>query len=473
MNEDESIDEEYLMSTSQLDYQATAEKTIPELRGHWLLGHLQDFQTDTLALLKRLSALPDPVTKVRFGPRTVYVLSDLDAIHEKLVKRAKVIVRGGKSNVIMTRTMGKGILTADGDSWFRNRRMVQPMFHATRIGNYADIMVEHAVEAIHDLTQGDDGTVHDMHQRLNQLTLGVVTASVFSNSAAEHADFVGETIDRLQHNAIAEIRSFVSLPEWVRTPRRTELAQYSAQLRAIVMGVIRKRRQEGVQHHDLLDMLIAARDEDTGEGMSDEQICDEVITIYLAGYDTTALTLTWTFYLLAQHPEVLEKLRAELNTVLDNGRRLPTLADLPQLTYAEMVIKETMRVRPPAYINTRKAIEDVEIAGYTIPAGSMVLSSIYGIHHRDDLWGDPDTYRPERFADNAEAEWHKVQYMPFSTGPHVCIGNRFAMMEAVLVLATLVSRMTFALADPDFVLEPIPLITLNCGELPMRLRRVQ
>lgn len=454
------------MTTSQMNMQTQAKKAVPALKGHWLLGHLQEFQSDTLALLTDLSALPDPVTKVRFGPRTIYVLSDLDAIHEKLVKRAKSIVRGGKTNAIMRRTMGAGIVTTEGDTWFRNRRMMQPMFHVKRISNYADIMVSHAVGAVDDLA---DGKIHDAHKRLNQLTLGVVTESVFSNSAAEHADFVGEAIDVLQQKAVEEIRAFVNLPEWLRTPRRAELAQYSAQLRDIVMTAIAVRRQDGGGQGDLLDMLMEARDEDTGEGMTDEQICDEVITIYLAGYDTTSLTLTWTLYLLAKNPDVMRNLRTEVDAVLDGGQRLPTLEDLHQLTYTEMVIKETMRMRPAVYVNTRVAIEDVEIAGYTIPTDSLVLSSIYGIHHREDLWGDPENYRPERFADNAEANWHKMQYIPFSTGPHVCIGNRFAMMEAVLVLATLISRADFELEHTDFILEPIPLITLNCGALPMRV----
>lgn len=436
----------------------------PLVAGEWPLGHLREFQSDVLGLLTRLSNDPAPVKRFRLGPREFYFVRDLDLIHEYLVRRADVIQRGGAVRSILKRTMGDGILVSDGAFWLRQRRMLQPAFHATQIANYADVMVKHALDL---LTEVSDGQVHDVHRLLNRLTLGVVTESVFSKNEAAKADLIGTTIDALQVGAVAELQSLVRLPEWVSTPARQINARRSATLRQIIQEAVDERRASGESHSDLLDMLLAARDEDTGEAMNDTQIVDEVITIYLAGYDTTALTLTWTLYLLTQYPAVLATLQAEVDAVL--GDRLPGLSDLPQLRYTEMVVKETLRHYPAAYFSSRMAYADVVLGDYLIPEGSTVMSSIYGTHHRADLWDAPFEYRPERFADNAEAHWHKAQFMPFSIGPHVCIGNRFAMMEAVLVLATLVRRGRFELAEPGFKLTPEPRITLSCGPLPMRV----
>lgn len=269
----------------------------------------------------------------------------------------------------------------------------------------------------------------------------------------------------LQESAIGELRAPVSVPEWIPLPSRKRNNAYSRRLRTIIMELIQKRCESGESQGDLLDMLLVARDEKSGHGMTDEPICDEVITIFLAGYDTTSLALSWTFFNLIHNPTVEAKLHYELDTVLD--RRQPTLEDLRNLPYTEMVFKETSRHQPSAYFQTRYVYSDVKLGDMLVPKGSTVMFSSYATHHRDDLWDEPFVYRPERFADNAEADWHPFKYFPFSHGPHVCIGKRFAMMEGVLVLATIARQATIRLADPNYVVKPVPRITFQMSDFPI------
>lgn len=428
----------------------------------WLLGSAAEFQADPLAFLVRLAHEDAPITRFRLGPKVFFFIKDLDLMQEVKIKRKDVFQRGGDTQRILRRTMGDGILVSDGQPWLVQRRMIQPAFHARQIAQYADLMVRHAEALLDEVKPGE---VYDLRQNMNRLTLGIVTEAMFSTDGASKADLVGQTIDALQEGAISELRSPISLPEWFPLPSRRRNQERSQTLRQIIMEIINKRRESGESTGDLLDMLLNARDEETGRGMSDEQICDEVITIFLAGYDTTSLSLSWTFNHLRQNPDVERKLHEEVDSVL-NGRR-PTLEDLRRLPYTEMIVKETLREKPAAYFQTRYAYADAELAGVHIPKGSNIMLSSYATHHREDLWDEPYAYRPERFANNAEAGWHKFKYFPFGRGSHICIGNRFAMMEEVLVLATLAQRVKIRLADPNHVVKPEPRITLQMNRFPV------
>ncbi len=431
---------------------------------NWLLGSALDFQRDPLAFLLSLATEGGPITRFRLGPKVIYFIKDLDLIHEVNLKQTDVIQRGGDVQKILRRTMGNGILVSDGQPWLVHRRMMQPAFHAKQIANYAELMVRHT-EAV--LSQLQPDNVYDLRQYLNRLTLGIVSEAMFSTDGASQADLVGETIDALQEGAIGELRSPITLPEWLPVPSRSRNNARSQTLRGIIMELVQARRTSGISKPDLLGMLLSAHDEETGATMTDEQICDEVITIFLAGYDTTALTLSWTFYHLINNPSVEVKLHQELDTVL--GGRRPTVDDIRNLPYTEMVIKETLRHTPPAYFQTRHTYADVELGGVKIPQDSAIMFSAYATHHRADLWEEPFAYRPERFADNAEADWHKFKYFPFSYGPHICIGNRFAMMEGVLALATIAQQINIRLADPSHIVKSMPRITLQMSEFPVKV----
>jgi len=435
-----------------------------ELQENWLLGSASAFQEDRLGFLAQLAAEGGPVTRFRVGPKIFYFVKDLDLMHEVMVKRTNDFQRGGTIRKILRRTMGEGILVSDGKPWLRQRRMMQPAFHVRQIASYADLMVDHALDVVEQLQPGQ---THELRQHMNRLTLGIVTEAMFTADGASKSDVVGDLIDTLQEGAINELQFPLDLPEWFPLPSRVENNKRSQKLRDIIMDIIHARRASNERQDDLLDMLLDARDEETGEGMSDEQVCDEVITIFLAGYDTTALTLLWAFYNLVHNPQVEQKFYDEVDSVL--GKRRATLEDLRRLPYTEMIIKETLRLYPPAYFQSRHVYEDTELGGVSIPRHSSVVLSSYATHRRPDLWEDAEAFRPERFADNAEASWHKFKYFPFSHGPHICIGNRFAMMEGVLALATLAQHRQIRLADPSFEIVPQPRVTLQVDEFPVEV----
>ncbi len=350
--------------------------------------------------------------------------------------------------------LGNGLLTSEGDFWKRQRRIAQPAFHRSRIASFAQTMVRAASDAAARL-EARKGEVIDVHEEMMRLTLRIVGETLLGHDPSEEASEVGSALSFLI-SMVAERTSrllFFGRPI-LPTPENFRILRSLKTLTDVVERIIAERRKK--PGDDLLSMLMEAKDETTGESMDDRQLRDEAMTVFLAGHETTANALTWTFLLLSRYPAALRELRAELATVL--GGRAPAMEDLPKLRFNRMVIEESMRLYPPAWIIARSANGADEIGGYEIPAGSIVFVSPWIVHRHPKLWDDPEGFDPHRFS--SEKALPKGAYFPFGGGPRLCIGNSFAMMEAELVLATLAQRVKFEL-QPGHRVVPDPGITLR------------
>ena len=361
--------------------------------------------------------------------------------------------------------VGEGLLTSEGDFWRRQRRLAQPAFHRQRIQTFAEQMTTLTSQML--ARWGEHRVADkplDVAAEMMRLTLGIVSQALFSTDVSAEADEVGQAMaDGLEH-INHRSRHPLSLPGWVPTPRNRRFAQAIHTLDAIVFKIIEERRHDEKDHHeekdhgDLLAMLLQARDEETGEGMTNRQLRDEVMTFILAGHETTAITLTWAWYLLSKHPHVEQRLRAELDAVLSG--RTPTFEDLPQLTYTRMVVEEALRLYPPAWSVSRNTIGEDEICGYHIPANSVISVSPYTIHRHPEFWDNPEGFDPERFTPDQAAKRPRYAYFPFGGGQRQCIGNEFALMEAQLVLAQVAQQYQLQLI-PGLSVQPDPIFTLR------------
>jgi len=365
---------------------------------------------------------------------------------------------------------GNGLFTNDGESWLHQRRLMQPSFHHKRLAGFGTIMTE-ATLAMLERWQGAGSQHLDILQEMMRLTQRVVGLALFNIDLSNEVDTVGRAFSMLL--PLLSKYTFVPFPPlWVPTPRNCRLQAGLKTLNDVVYGIIAERRKRAADPDrdtgDLLSMLLTARDEETGEGMSDQQVRDEVMTLLLAGHETTSLALTWTWYLLSQHPEVEHRLHAELETVLSG--QIPTVDHLNDLPYTRMVIQEALRLYPPAFGITRHAVADDEIGGYPVPANSVIFLSPYYTHRHPTFWEDPEQFDPERFTPERSVGRPRFAYFPFGGGPHQCIGNAFAMMEAQLVLATVAQRYHLRLV-PDHPVEPQVLFTVRPRYgLPMTLQ---
>lgn len=407
-----------------------------------------------------------PVKVTMFGSDTV-VFSGPEALQDILVKQASVFIKDSgytDRQRGLARFVGDGLLTSTGDHWKRQRKLIQPAFHATHIRGYAETMVALTQARLDE--QWEDATQLDIANEMMHITMQIVARTVLDANVDHDVERIGAAME-----AINRFSSGMSLlPTWVPTPTELAARQALQTLDEIIYGLIRERRQsQNLQEAtDLLSILLQSEYED-GSRMSDEQIRDEITTLILAGHETTANTLNWTWMLLSQNPDVEEKLHEELDSVL--AGRAPTLADLKQLPYTEMVIKESMRLYPPAWSVGRVATEDTEVTGYAIKAGTIVVLSFAYEHRSPEHWAQPDRFWPERFS--PEKEIPRYAYMPFGGGPRVCIGNSFAMMEAQLLLATIAQAYSLRLPTGHEVI-PVPQITVYPKDgLPMQVRQRQ
>ncbi len=411
-------------------------------------------QQNRLGFLIDVAQTYGDIVHFHTGLRHIYLLNHPDTIHTVLVEQADKFYKTRPFKRALGQFIGQGLLAIDGELHRRERRLAQPAFHHKRIEAYADIMVEHTLQVIN---QWHEGQRYSIDQEMMKITLGIVAKTLFNAEVAGDAETVGRSMTILQDAVTRYFRSLVHLPQWLPTPQNRREQQAIAALDRIILNIINQRRSSGEDKGDLLSMLLLAADED-GSQMSIQQVRDEVISLFVAGHETTANTLTWTWYLLGQHPDVLTKLWAEVDTVL-NGRN-PTLQDLTRLTYTAMVIHETLRLYPPAWVITREAIAPVEVGGYTLQPGNVVVTSPYITHRHPRYFPDPEQFRPERFAEGWEKTIPRFAYFPFSGGPRICIGQSFALMEATLILATIARQYQLELV-PDQQIGLDPLVTLR------------
>lgn len=425
----------------------------PGPKGHFLVGHLPEINRDPLKFLSKCAREYGDLVCWQFGPFPAFLANHPDLIEQVLVTQYPNFV---KSSVYRRglRVVGNGLLTSEGDFWQRQRRLVQPAFHQERVVAYGKVMVDYTQQLI---DQWRDGEIRDIHQDMMLLTEEIVSKTLFDVDIKDEAEGVQAAL-----NAVMDFNSNLAnqyfLPGWVPTPSNLRYQRAIEQLDAIVYRIIDQRRASGKDTGDLLSLLLQVRDESDGTGMSDRQVRDEAMTLFLAGHETTANAMTWTWFLLAQHPEVEAKLQEELKTVL--GDRAPTVADLRQLPYTERVVLESMRLYPPVWGMSRRAVEDCVLGGYEVKAGTTVFINQWAMHRDPRFFENPEVFHPDRWADNFIKKLPTFAYFPFGGGSRICIGKAFAMMEASLLLAAIAQKFRLTL-QPEYPVVVQPSLTLR------------
>ncbi|MFO0878215.1 MAG: cytochrome P450 [Gemmataceae bacterium] len=434
----------------------------PSPPGRFLLGHLGELRKDVLSFYARVAREQGDVALVRFGLKPVYVLSHPEAIEEVLTSRNFIKHYALRMN---RRLLGNGLLSSEGDFWKRQRRLIQPAFLRERVNRYADTMVAYS-ERWAGVWR--DGEVRNIHADMRQLTMEIAARTLFGADVEGQGPIVAQALLDVMESFSSRLFSVLRLPESFPTPSNIRAWRAVKRLDAILYGLIRDRRAEGTQE-DLLSILLHARNEDDGTGMSDKQLRDEAMTLFLAGHETTALALTYTLWLLGQHPEIQERIRAEVRQAAGDG---PLEAShFPRLSLTEGVVNEGMRLYPPAYAVGRQAVEPCEVAGYRIPAGGTLLMLQWVVHRDARWWPDPLRFNPDRWANNLARRLPNLCFFPFGGGPRTCIGNHFAMIESVLVLAVLLRHWRIEAVTPQLQFRP-RLTLAPASPVEVRLHRI-
>jgi cytochrome P450 len=428
----------------------------------WRLLHAPDGWLD---FLTQCTQEYGDIVSFRFLGVPVCLINDPAAVEQVLTTDHQNFTKSLDYRAL-SRVLGNGLLTSEGALWKRQRRLVQPAFYRERILSYGGIMTSYATRM---LESWQDGEVRDIHRDMMRVTLEITARSLFNVDMASEAGTIAKSLTVVM-GEMPKLTGFAFLPDWLPIPGLDGFRRALADLDRVVYGIIRDRRATGQRRGDLLDMLLEARDEN-GAGMPDLQLRDEIMTILLAGHETTANTLAWTLYLLAQHPEVQSCLEAEVREVLRG--RTPEAAGLHQLQYTQLVLMESQRLYPPAWAIGRKAIRPVEVLGYRLPAGTNVVVSQWVMHRDARYYPDPQRFDPNRWRDEipGRRSLPKFAYLPFGAGPRVCVGASLALTESALVLATLMQHFRFSLASAEPV-EAFPSVTLRPKHgLPLRVER--
>lgn len=431
-------------------------RTIPTIRRNRLIGTYQAIFGHRIKLLTaHIRACDADVSRMQMGPRDLILINSPESIQDVLVDHAADFHRGPGMKLYMRPVLGQGLLTSDDEYHRHQRKLVAPAFQHRRVAAYADVMAQYA-----ELGQQAwrDGAKVDIAREMMKITLGIVGKTLFDADLLSEADKIGDSITISMEYAIRQLRTPIHIPLHWNTPGNRRARQAIARLNETVFRMIADRRASGEDKGDLLSMLLLAQHEDDGSHLTDDQVRDEAMNLFLAGHETTANATAWAWYLLAQHPEIYNKMQAEIDAAL--GGRLPAFTDLPNLPYTLQVFKEAMRLYPPAYIIIRQAIRDTTVCGYPIPNGALLAVCPYIMHRKPEYFPEPEQFLPERFTLEFEKSLPRYAYMPFGGGAHVCIGNQFALMEGHLLLAALAQRVTFRLVPGQHITTQ-PLITLR------------
>ncbi|MCU0698112.1 MAG: cytochrome P450 [Myxococcaceae bacterium] len=441
--------------------------TLPVRKETLTLHNLRAMGADGPAFFLDTAQRLGPDFRVGLGPITLTVLSSPATLQQVLQKQAKVWGRGSAIDGVRP-LLGNGLPMSDPPLWLTQRRTMQPAFHRSHAPVWADVVREATTPTLEALTPGERVETKRLMMRI---TRDVIVRAMFSQSLGADPRPIDEAFEVVEDFIATIAVNPLSLPLWVPTPLHRRFQAASAFLHARMQALIDERRAQAAPPMDLLTMLLKATDPDTGTGMTDAQLRDELMNIFFAGHETTANLLTWTVALLPRHPAVLARLRAEVDAAV--GVRAITADDVPKLSYAAATLREVLRLAPPAWMFVRQALEDTELAGQPAPKGTTVTISPYATHHLASNWAEPDAFRPERFLDETSidaAAW-KYRYLPFGAGPHVCIGNHFALLEATVVLALLLQRFEWTLLD-EGPLEPKIGATLSVkGGVPVTFTR--
>jgi cytochrome P450 len=426
-----------------------------------ILGALVGPGRDPLAMFQGFARRYGDITRFKLGAERCYLLNHPSYIKDVLVTHQRNFTKS-RGLERARKLLGDGLLTAEGQTHLRHRRLLQPAFHRDRIAGYAQVMIDYAVRTTE---RWPDGATLDISKEMMRVTLAIAGKTLFDTDIESEADEVGvavtDVLESFWLNLLPGADFLEKLP--IPTLRRAQASR--RRLDALIYRMIDERRRSGHDHGDLLSMLIAAQDEDTAP-LSNQEVRDEAITILLAGHETTANALTWTLYLLTQNPDAADKLNTELTRVLSGAA--PTPADYPRLVYTRKVLTESMRLYPPAWVIGRRAIAEYRVADYVFPPRSMVFMSPYVMHRDTRFYAEAERFNPDRWTPAFESALPRFAYFPFGGGARQCIGEQFAWMEGVLVLATIASRWQLTL-DPSQRIVPQPLVTLR-SRYGMRMR---
>lgn len=428
----------------------------PGPKGRIVVGALLSLRKRPLEFLTEAARKFGDVVYMKMGRVQLYMLSHPDLIEQVLITDNRNFVKPWLLREAAD-VLGNGLLTSDGELWMRQRRLMQPAFHRSRILNHAAVMTRRTERMMEEWR---DGRELDIHDQMMKLTLDIVAETLFGAEVEDRHAEVGHALElSLQRfvDQLSPLRFLNRLP----LPRNIRFRRAVRKLDAIIYSVIDARRKDpDADRNDLLSLLLHAHDDQEGDegGMSDRQLRDEAVTLFLAGHETTAIALSWTWYLLASAPDVEERLHAELDEVI--GDRLPTPEDLPRLRYTEMVLRESMRLYPPAWRIGREVAQECEVGGYRLPLKAQILICQWIVHRDPRFFADPDSFRPERWEEEGVESLPRFAYFPFGGGGRRCIGDYFAQMEGVLVLATIARRYRIELTGRPAA-EPFPTITLR------------
>ncbi|PTL76986.1 cytochrome P450 [Vitiosangium sp. GDMCC 1.1324] len=437
-------------------------------RGLPLIGVARDARKDVLGFLMRTVAEHGPVVQYRFGPGRAYLVTHPDGLKYVLQDNSKNYTKDHFSYSMVRRVVGDGLLTSQGETWLKQRRLAQPAFHRARIAAMAEQMVRATAEfSEHWAESQRTGAPRHAVRDMMALTLRIVGEALLGTDVRAETEVVSAAFNVVSEQTVERFRTLRLIPPILPTAYDRAYRRANHTLREVVARVIAKRREHLEDRGDLLSMFMLARDEETGEQMDDAHLQGEVLTMMIAGHETTATTLSWVWVLLEQNPEVERQLHAELESVL--GGRAPTAEDVPRLVYTRRVLDETLRLYPPVYILSRKVMEDDTVYGYQVLAGSSLDMSPYVTHRLAEFWPDPERFDPDRFTPEKIAARPRYAYFPFLGGPRQCIGNTFALMEGTLILATLAQRHRPRMVA-GYTPKPEPLLTLRpASELPVMI----
>lgn len=427
----------------------------PRLKGKIISGSYFDFFGNQLDFLTSCAREHGDVVSFRFFHLPIFLVSHPDLVEE--------VFAGGNSNFKKARTVrmpsqkllfGNSLIASEGEDWLRQRRAMQPAFNQTYLSEYAKLIVDITLDHIADWQDGD---VRMINNELVDLTFKLAARTFFGIDGAKEKEIIRELIDLNKSIFSSQNRLFWFLDNFLPTPKHLRFKSAIDRVDALISELIRDRREMGSDRKDLLSVLLSIKNAETGE-LTEKQLRDEIVTTFIAGNETTAVALSWTWAMLAQHPEEFRKLRAELKTTL--AGRTPTFADLPNLKHTYRVIKETLRLYPPNRSTAREAVRDCELGGYPIPAGAQVVLPQWVVHRDERFYDRPAEFIPDRWTTEFEQKLHKYAYFPFGGGPRLCIGRSFATMEIALVIATISERFEITLDSKDKI-EPLSLVLLR------------
>ncbi len=428
----------------------------PGPKGYPMVGIIPKIGDDLLGYFVKMMLTYGAVVRLDLGTKSFYLVTHPKGIRRILQDNNRNYIKGYDQAKPL---IGEGLVSSEGEFWRRQRRLMQPAFHRSRTAGFAEVMVETATEVMNQWhTFATRGEPLDISKEMIRITQQVIARTMFSTDVGEKTDMLLQAFDvGLEY---LNQRMFNPIPFLDRLPTPTNLRfrRALATLDELIYALIEERRRSDRVPDDLLSMLLEAKDDESGQGMSDRQLRDELVTVFFAGHETTASTLSWSAFLLAKHPEDSRRVRAEVDAVLQ-GRR-PTIEDYPKLVYTRRVIDESLRIYPPAWMFARQAIDEDEICGIHIPAGASILLSPYATHRHPEFWVGPENFDPDRFSPDRSLSRPRMAYFPFGGGPRLCIGREFALVEATLILAVMMQSYTMRLL-PDYDVKAQPIATLR------------